>query len=123
MNWDAFYQITVMAFAVSAIAVTITKAKVFQPIRGWIKSKSVWLGDLFSCPYCLSHWLAIIIVAIYQPDMFSFFLILDLIIAIFLMIAFSAIVSGIITKLFPFNNEEREIINSNNNAMNNNDSW
>lgn len=46
-------------FATSAISLTITKSKFFAGFREWIGSKSDLLGELFSCPWCLSHWVSL----------------------------------------------------------------
>lgn len=53
-------------FAVSAVvmgmAQTIAKERIFEPLREALGGKDTWLGYLFSCPYCASHWLAFALV-------------------------------------------------------------
>ncbi len=49
------------SLAIAAVSVTIGKTAIFAPIR-----KIKFLRKLLNCPYCLAHWLAVI-VAIMQP--------------------------------------------------------
>jgi hypothetical protein len=53
-------------FAVSAVVMglsyTVSKEEMFRPLRDRCGRKSGWLGYLVSCPYCLSHWVAFVIV-------------------------------------------------------------
>lgn len=44
------------------LAHTITKEEIFAPWRRVCGGKDRWFGYLFSCPYCLSHWLAFVLV-------------------------------------------------------------
>jgi hypothetical protein len=53
-------------FAVSAvtmvIAQSIAREKIGEPLRRRLGGKETWLGYLFSCPYCTSHWVAFVLV-------------------------------------------------------------
>ena len=53
-------------FAVSAvtmgIAYTLTRERIFAPLRKRLGGKETWLGYLVSCPYCASHWIAFLLV-------------------------------------------------------------
>lgn len=44
------------------LAQTIAREKIFEPLRERLGGKETWLGYLFSCPYCASHWLAFVLV-------------------------------------------------------------
>ena len=93
-------QICIIGMAVSAISMTISKAKVFESAREWIAGHNQWLGKLVGCPYCVSHWITFVLVAYYQPRFItSSIFVLDLTISAFTIIAWAAIVSGIIFKL------------------------
>ena len=92
-------ELVVLALAVSALSLTITKAKVTAPVRDWIADRNVWFGDLVSCPYCTSHWLAFGAVAAFQPVLItSGFLLLDLFVSAFVIVALSAMLSGLMFK-------------------------
>jgi len=64
---EDFVTALVLAFAIAAVSLTITKTKVSKPFRLWVKSRNAWAGELFSCPYCLSHWITWVAVAVYRP--------------------------------------------------------
>lgn len=53
-------------FAVSAVVMglsyTVAKEELFRRFRDRCGGRETWLGYLVSCPYCLSHWVAFIIV-------------------------------------------------------------
>lgn len=102
-------QIAVLALATSAISITVARGGVFSSQRKWLLKHHNWLGRLASCPYCMSHWVAGVLVAIYQPVVVAVWLPLDLIISLFIMVALSAVVTGIITRLIPFEAEGEEV--------------
>lgn len=65
MNWilSPLYYLVIISMAVSVISLTVTKTKVFKPLRLWIDpslaiadSKKSFFGELFSCPYCFSFY-------------------------------------------------------------------
>lgn len=96
MNYHELMKIVVLAFVVSPICVTVTKTTAFKPLREFIKSHSSWLGKLFSCPYCFSHWTSFVVVAIFQPVAVScgFFPLIDLAVSVFVMVAIANLLSG-----------------------------
>jgi hypothetical protein len=53
-------------FAVSAVVMgitqTISKERIFAPLRERLGGKETWLGYLVACPYCLSHYVAFALV-------------------------------------------------------------
>lgn len=105
MNFEGLNQIAVLALATSAISVTTSKARVFTSVRSWIASHNKWLGDLVSCTYCTSHWIAIAFVAIYRPVVIKQWIVVDLVVSMFVTVAISAVMSGLITKLNPFHGD------------------
>lgn len=56
---------------------TITETKVFAPLRQWLKKKSTFFGDLFSCGYCLGHWITLVLVVLFKPRLFQSWWLLD----------------------------------------------
>lgn len=49
----------VLALATSAVSLTVTKSRAFAWLRVPIMRRSRWFGELISCPYCFSHWVAL----------------------------------------------------------------
>ena len=66
-----------LSIVTATISFTITEMKLFASLREWIKKRSGFFGDLFSCGYCLGHWIAFILVAIYRPRLFETWWLLD----------------------------------------------
>lgn len=60
-------QVFLLSIVTACISFTVAEMKIFAPFRMWIKEKNSFFGNLFSCGYCLGHWVSFILVAIYQP--------------------------------------------------------
>lgn len=37
---------------------TLTRARITRPVRAWLLHTNDWLYELFTCPYCMAHWVA-----------------------------------------------------------------
>lgn len=100
--FTAMYQVVVLALATAAISTTISKGRIFVSARKWIIERNEWLGKLVSCSYCASHWVALVFVAIYRPILIQQWFIVDFFVSVFSVVAISAIISGAIIKLTPW---------------------
>ncbi|AKQ63784.1 hypothetical protein A176_000696 [Myxococcus hansupus] len=53
-------------FAVSAVVMgvsqTLSRERIFAPLRARLGGKDTWLGYLMMCPYCVSHYVAFALV-------------------------------------------------------------
>jgi hypothetical protein len=89
MNIQAFIMIVALALPVAVISLTITKAGVFEPLRKKMNDES-FLKKLATCPYCMSHWISILVTVIYRPVVFtSSFYLVDLFISALTIVAVS----------------------------------
>jgi hypothetical protein len=71
-------EIVYLSFVTASISFTITETKLFERIRNFFNNRSVLLGRLLNCGYCIGHWVAFLLVAIYRPRLFSsFFFLID----------------------------------------------
>lgn len=61
--------LTLIALAVATIAMTVTKASVFMPLRVYMRAHHPWPGKLVTCSYCTSHWAAFFTVALCRPQL------------------------------------------------------
>lgn len=63
------YNIIFISLAVYSICFTITKSSLFDFVRDYfLLSTSIFynrIGELLSCPYCLSHWIALSAILLY----------------------------------------------------------
>ncbi|MBI2922838.1 MAG: DUF1360 domain-containing protein [Planctomycetes bacterium] len=63
--------VLLLSFVTASIAFTVSETVVFRTFRETATRWSPWLGKLFSCGYCLGHWIALALVAAYRPRVFS----------------------------------------------------
>ncbi|HXI56088.1 MAG TPA: hypothetical protein VNO55_08515 [Polyangia bacterium] len=47
---------------VMGLSQTVSRERIFEPLRARLGGKETWLGYLVSCPYCLSHGIAFLLV-------------------------------------------------------------
>ena len=55
-------QLLAVSAVVMGIAQTVSRERLFEPLRNRLGGHDTWLGDLVSCPYCVSHWVAFVLV-------------------------------------------------------------
>lgn len=53
--WEKYL---LLSLAVMCIANTISRERIFEPLRNRLGGKETYFGYMIACPYCLSHWLA-----------------------------------------------------------------
>jgi hypothetical protein len=64
-------QVVWLSLVTASVAFTLCEMKLFAELRNWVKRRSVWRGKLICCGYCLGHWVAFCLVAIYRPMAFE----------------------------------------------------
>jgi len=89
-----------LSVVTAAISTTITETRLFLPLRKWVRLKSDFLGDLFSCGYCLGFWIAFGLVAVYQPRLFNVWWLLDYFVTALAIAWLSAFQWGLMCWLF-----------------------
>lgn len=100
----AVTDLILIALATAAISVTISKTYLTDSLREWLWSKpklTVW-AHLADCPYCISHWVALVAVGI----SYHFNSLYGYTMQVFAVIAVSAIVIGLIMKLMGWDQRE-----------------
>jgi hypothetical protein len=55
-------QLLMVSAVVMGLSQTVTRERIFEPLRAWLGGKETWLGYLASCPYCASHTIAFVLV-------------------------------------------------------------
>ena len=55
----------------ASVAFTLCETTLFAGLREGVKARSAWLGKLACCGYCLRHWIALGLVAMYRPRLFD----------------------------------------------------
>ncbi|RQW06329.1 DUF1360 domain-containing protein [candidate division KSB1 bacterium] len=59
-----------LSLVTASLAFMLTESKIFQPWRQWLKAHSRFFGELFSCGFCLGHWIALFLVILFKPHLF-----------------------------------------------------
>jgi len=67
----------IYSLIVASISFLISEAAIFNKLRIKTKLRSVFFGKLIYCGYCLSYYIAIPIMLIFQPRLFFIFMPLD----------------------------------------------
>lgn len=62
-----------LSLVTGSVAFTLSEAVLFKRLR----ERETWWGKVASCGYCLSHWVAFGLVAIYRPRLFDGWWLLD----------------------------------------------
>src|SRR6187551_2244331 len=55
-------QLVAVSLIVMGLSHTVARERICEPLRARLGGKDTWLGYLVSCPYCVSHWVAFIVV-------------------------------------------------------------
>ena len=96
-----------VSMAIAAISMTITRALVFKKLRDWIANNNEFMGDLFNCPYCFSHWMALIAAVWYQFEPINkSFVWLNVIVSTFMLVTITSFFCGMILRSFSSGEEE-----------------
>ncbi|WP_233166176.1 hypothetical protein [Archangium sp. Cb G35] len=56
------FQLFAVSAVVMGISQTLTRERLFAPLRARLGGKETWCGYLASCPYCTSHYVAFVLV-------------------------------------------------------------
>ncbi|HSP77661.1 MAG TPA: DUF1360 domain-containing protein [Myxococcaceae bacterium] len=56
------FQLFAVSAVVMGISQTIAKERIFAPLRRRLGGMRTWFGYLVSCPYCVSHYVAFLLV-------------------------------------------------------------
>ena len=64
-------QVVILSLVTASVAFMLCETTLFAGLREWVKARSVWVGKLACCGYCLGHWVAFGLVAIYRPKFFE----------------------------------------------------
>ena len=55
-------QLLMVSAVVMGLSQTVTRERIFEPLRARLGGRETWLGYLVSCPYCASHSFAFALV-------------------------------------------------------------
>lgn len=97
--------VLLLVCATSTVSMTVTKSKVAEPFRAFLSHHSPWLGKLFSCPYCFSHWTAFALVYLTKIQVFPNWFVNFFVVA-FAIVSLSTVLSATMWRLFYLHEDE-----------------
>jgi hypothetical protein len=56
------WKLLTVSLVVMGLSHTLARERLFAPLRTALGGRDTWLGYLVSCPYCVSHWVAFLLV-------------------------------------------------------------
>lgn len=96
LRTDDIMVMIVCSLATAAICWTISKGEIFEPLRRYLLERSLWWYGLFSCPYCLSHYVAALfsVVLVGYKPVYTGVVLIDWTIAVFATVTLSTAFGG-----------------------------
>ena len=64
-------KIILLSMICATVSFTITESKLFSQFREFLAMYTEWLFKLFSCGYCLGHYISFFLVIVYKPLLFN----------------------------------------------------
>jgi hypothetical protein len=102
MDMTTIFNVVILAIATSVISVTITRARVFREFRMFLDGKNEWIHSLFTCSYCMSHWVAAALVIAYDVRLIHMWAPRDILVTIFVVVGLATLVSALIQRVNAF---------------------
>jgi len=62
--WHGIGQLVGLALVVMGLSHSIARERIGAGLRAFLGGRDTWLGYMVSCPYCVSHWIALVLVPI-----------------------------------------------------------
>jgi hypothetical protein len=105
--WPAMLEALILSMVAALIATTISESQLFRDLRLWAKNRSHFLGAGIGCGYCLSHWVAMALVAIYRPRvLLSSLALLDYVLTAFFIAWLAALQWALLMAILKFGGKE-----------------
>ena len=67
MIFHDLFDLIFLGVATGAISMVVSKSTLLNSFHAWVEKRSLRLEEMLSCPWCLSHWVALIFTIIYHP--------------------------------------------------------
>lgn len=96
-TWAVVFSYLAIGLALATASVTLTRARIFEPVRTWSQKKSFLLFKLISCPYCMCHWLALWLVPFTMYVITDIWL-FDAALTWFMLVGIGALFEGLLMK-------------------------
>lgn len=96
-----------MGAAIAAVSLTLSRTHITHHARDWTLERWPLLGQLFACPYCLSHWFALVLAPAVDMTLASN-TVVNYLVTVFALIGVAAVWAGGIMQLMLHQESEME---------------
>jgi hypothetical protein len=106
-------KVLAVALVVMGLSHTIARERICAPLREWLGGRETWLGYLVSCPYCVSHWIAFVVVPLtgtYAVDVIPRWGVVSHVLRWFLSSVLVAVVAAFLRVAFYFVDESQGLV-------------
>ena len=84
-------QLAYLSVACGAASLVVSKGAVFDRAHKWLEPRAPLLEQMLSCPWCLSHWVALALVLVSRPLPLTGLLPVDYFVATMVVVALSSL--------------------------------
>lgn len=56
----------------ASLTFTVSESSLFRPVRERVGRWGTWPAKLIQCGYCLSHWLGLLVVLVYEWELLRY---------------------------------------------------
>jgi len=91
MSFKLFLEMVFIALAIASVSMTITKSNITGKLRALISKCGLWAKKLIHCPYCLSHWLAAVIICIFYWGVYPLSMLIIMIFTVITLACFGSL--------------------------------
>lgn len=106
-------QVLAVSLVVMGLSHTVARERICAPLRAWLGGRDTWLGYLVSCPYCVSHWVAFVLVPLtgaYAVDIAPRWGVVSQILRWFLSSVLVAVIAAFLRVAFYFVDESQGLV-------------
>ena len=97
LDFTQLYVALILGAATATASLTITRTYIFKTPRKWFRKRGVWFDKLFTCPYCMSHYVAAFFMLFYTPRVVrSRWYAIDYMVSWLLLVVVSALLVGLL---------------------------
>jgi len=106
ISFKLLLEMIFIALATASISMTITKSNITKKLRALISKCGLRAEELIHCPYCLSHWLAVIIICTFYWGIYPLSTIIIMIFMVITLTCFGSL--GIVWLFLMLNDLDNE---------------
>lgn len=93
-------ELFLLSVTVAAMSWLLTQSELLEGFRRWIRKRWIPAGKLFSCYYCIAHWIALIFVGAFNVNIVKTFWPLSWLLAVLIVAWIATLLNAMLDKLW-----------------------